>query len=357
MLIITFLALYSPSCLLEASSDSTGIFSIKVNEYNFGRILENGGNVRHRFTFNNAGNAPFSITNIRTTCGCTVPRWSRDQILPGDEGFFEIELNPSGISGPFQKTIQIQSTAMNSNMFVTISGSVIKPPHIEDLSVKLGDLNIKTNQVNFGYIYKGQSRIQNIFFVNNSDNSVEIDFKNDKPYLNLKAFPGIVEPGNYGQIEVVFNSQVSDVWDMCIDEIPVILNQKESKNMQLIIMANIREDFRYLTPEHILNKPVAIFEKDTFDYGIITSLHPVNCQFKIENGGNSDLIIRAVKSSCGCTVVLPEKDTLRPGELTFIDATFKPGDQTGVFKYAITVISNDPDTYKKLLFIKGHIKQ
>jgi len=344
-------------CLAEAMPDSSAILTIPVNDHHFGRIMENKGNVRHKFTFTNTGSIPLTITNIRTTCGCTVPRWSREQVLPGNDGFFEIELDPSGYSGPFHKTIQVQSTARNSNMFVTISGVIIPSIEAEMLPQKLGDLNVKTDQVNFGYIYKGQTGTQNIFVANYTDKKIKIGFKNDNPGISLKADPPVLAPGAFGEIEVRFNSQNSDEWDMSISRIPVILNDREDENVRLVVTANIREDFRNLTAEQNINMPVAVFERDTFDYGTLTNNNPVRCQFKVYNDGRSDLIIRAVKSSCGCTAVIPEKDTLTPGESTFIDALFRSKEHNGDFQYAITVITNDPRSYKKLLFIKGDIKQ
>jgi hypothetical protein len=75
----------------------------------------------------------------------------------------------------------------------------------------------------------------------------------------------------------------------------------------------------------------------------------------LKNSGKTDLKIRAVKASCGCTVAAPEKNVLAPGESTFIDAIFDPTGRTGEFKNGITVVTNDPAHYKKYLFVEGYI--
>ncbi len=69
--------------------------SFDETEYDFGEI-EQGTNVEHTFTFTNTGNAPLVITNAKSSCGCTVPTWTKEPIAPGEKGEMLVKFNGSG---------------------------------------------------------------------------------------------------------------------------------------------------------------------------------------------------------------------------------------------------------------------
>ena len=150
------------------AQEKGAILALQSNSFDFGRILEDDGVVQHKFLFTNTGSDPLLVTNVRTTCGCTVPSWTKDPVQPGKEGYVEIEFNPRNHPGTFHKTVQVQSSAQNSNMFLTISGTVIPPMKMENLPNKLGELNVKSNHINLGYLYKGETGIENMIIANNT---------------------------------------------------------------------------------------------------------------------------------------------------------------------------------------------
>ncbi len=353
ILITAFLAVHIIS---YTQINEGAILTLSSNSFDFGRIFEDKGIVHHRFYFTNSGTEPLTITNVRTTCGCAIPVWTKNPVLPGNEGFVEIEFNPKNRPGAFHKTVQIQSTAHNANMFVTISGTVIPPLKMENLTHALGVLKIQTNVINLGYLYKGATGVKSLIIANPASYSVEVGFANLPDHLALLVDPQVLQPGEYGQIEVQYCTEKLDDWDVVIDQIPVVLNNKEDENIKLTITANIREDFSVLTQEQMEMAPIASYSKDTYIYDTITRDDPIDCRFLIRNDGQSELIIRAVKPSCGCTAVKPEKSTLAPGDSTYIDAMFYPKGRSGNFKNGITVVTNDPKLYKKYLFIEGYIK-
>ncbi len=353
---ILFAAFLFVQFISFSQTNEGAVLSIPSNSHDFGRILEDKGLVRHKFIFTNTGTEPLVITNVRTTCGCTVPSWTDNPVLPGAEGFVEIEFDPKKRPGAFHKTIQVQSTARNANMFVTISGTVVPPLKKEILPYKLGELNAKTNHVNLGYLYKGDTGIENLIIANPTNHPIEVNFENLPEHIVLMVFPQVLQPGEYGQIEVQYCTDKINDWDVVVDQIPVLLNGREDKQVRLTITANIREDFRELTSEQIALAPVATYIEDVFDHDTITQDNPVECRFLVRNDGQTDLIIHSVKPSCGCTAVKPEKSKLVPGDSTYIDAIFYPKGRSGDFKNGITIVTNDPRLYKKYLFIEGYVK-
>ncbi|MBZ9631198.1 DUF1573 domain-containing protein [Salegentibacter sp. LM13S] len=75
------------------------------SEHDFGNIPK-GENVEHTFTFTNTGQAPLVITNARSTCGCTVPTWTKEPIQPGETGEMLVKFNGSG-KGQVTKTVTV----------------------------------------------------------------------------------------------------------------------------------------------------------------------------------------------------------------------------------------------------------
>lgn len=340
---------------IGAQDKGVAVLQIPVNMHDFGRVMEDGGSVRHRFEFINSGSGSLNLANVRTTCGCTIPMWTKEPVYPGESGFVDVEFNPRGRSGDFHKTIQIQSNASNANMFLTISGTVVPALKEEELHYQLGGLSIKADQVNLGYLYKGNTGVEHVTIKNSTGSTMEVKFSDVPDYIVLDAIPAMLKPGEYGQIEVHYCTEKVDDWDVVIDQVGLLLNNMPVKEKKLSIIANIREDFRGLTPEQKEVAPIAEYSAEAYRLDTITSGLPVECKFMIKNSGKSDLKIRAVKASCGCTAVKPEKSNLAPGDSTYVSAVFDPEGRSGEFKNGITVVTNDPFHYKKYLYMEGYI--
>lgn len=75
-------------------------------EFNFGEINQ-GDKVSHTFSFTNTGDAPLIISNARASCGCTVPKWPREPIAPGQTSKIDVVFNSAGKRGRQTKSITI----------------------------------------------------------------------------------------------------------------------------------------------------------------------------------------------------------------------------------------------------------
>src|SRR3990167_7446220 len=74
----------------------------------FGTITE-GDLVSYIFRFKNTGKSPLIISNASGSCGCTVPRWPKDPIVPGDTGSVSVAFNSQGKFGHQVKTVTVVS--------------------------------------------------------------------------------------------------------------------------------------------------------------------------------------------------------------------------------------------------------
>lgn len=108
-------------------------FSERVHD--FGQIREEDGKVTNVFEFTNKGNVPFTLTNVRASCGCTTPEWPKEPIAPGKSSFVKVTYNPSGRPGNFNKSVTITYTvagdSQSKQQVINIKGEVIPRPRPE----------------------------------------------------------------------------------------------------------------------------------------------------------------------------------------------------------------------------------
>ena len=91
--------------------------------YDYGTITQ-GSNGSCRFTFTNKGNSPLILSTVKPSCGCTNVKWPKKPIMPGQKGVIKIKYDTKNI-GAFSKNITVKSNAVNSTVYLYISGGVI----------------------------------------------------------------------------------------------------------------------------------------------------------------------------------------------------------------------------------------
>lgn len=110
----------------NAPADTTGTAEITFQsmEHNFGQVKE-GEKVGCIFTYKNTGDADLVLTAATASCGCTVPKYSRKPVAPGETGTIEAIFDTSGREGIQTKTVVVQSNAQNNLVILRIIAEVI----------------------------------------------------------------------------------------------------------------------------------------------------------------------------------------------------------------------------------------
>ncbi len=75
------------------------------------------------FVFVNTGTEPLLLTHVKSTCGCTIPAWSKEPVNPSDTGKIEVSYDTHRI-GRFSKSIYVYSNALNGTQRLYIRGEV-----------------------------------------------------------------------------------------------------------------------------------------------------------------------------------------------------------------------------------------
>lgn len=355
---IFIFSLLTISVLSSFTQQQTPYISFENESHNFGTIAEEKGSATHNFKFVNTGNEPLVLTNVRASCGCTTPKWTREPVLPGKDGVIVVSYNPAHRPGVFNKSITVTSNADNGTVVLRINGNVTpKEKTMEDIyRYDMNGIRTTTNHVAFNQVTFGEKAVKEVEVINTSDKNITIGFENVPKHITIKAVPTELKPNGKGKIEVTYDTKIKNDWGFVIDRVYVLLNGTRNTQSRLSISANIQDDFSTLTPEQRANAPVISFDETEYNFGTINQHASASYKYTFINNGKSNLIIRKVKASCGCTAVQPAKNIIAPGEKSSIKATFNAGTRKGKQQKTITITSNDPEHPTVLLKLVGNVE-
>ena len=325
--------------------------------HDFGAIQEDAGKVTYKFEFTNTGGAPLLISEVRASCGCTTPEWSKEPVLPGKRGFVSATYDPKNRPGPFDKSITVTTNANPASVILHIKGEVSpKPQTMEDLfRYDMGSIRLKSNHLGFARVIKGSTVTQSMELINVSQAPVSLSFNKVPPHLKIRTIPEVFNPNQEGVIEVTYNSGLKNDLGFLSDNVEIMVNGEFTAKNRLTVSASIEEDFANMTPEQKARAPRLQMNEETFDFKEITEGAKIEHEFTLTNTGKSDLMIRKIIPSCGCTTVNPEKNVIRPGETTSMKVMFNSAGKVGTQNKSITVITNDPEKSRQVLWIKGNV--
>jgi hypothetical protein len=353
---------------IGASVLAQPVLKLTVSEHDFGTFKEEAGRQSFDFIVSNTGNAPLVIQNIVASCGCTTPDWTKEPIQPGANGKITAVYDPAGRPGQFNKTLSVYTNSDPNIVVLTIKGEVIAHERtVEELftfpvpSTPTDSIRIRfeSNHLAFANVKKTEKKIRVMQLINVSKTPIKLEFDQLPPYLTLRTDPQTLKPGQKGIVEGTYDATKNGAWGNATDMVKMKLNGIVQENVYYYISANLVEDFSSLTKEQLENAPVFLPATTTIDLGKIQGSTPNDVEFKFTNAGKSDLLIRQVRSSCGCTAVQqgPLNVGIKPGQSSSIKATFNSGSYNGKVTKAIYVYTNDPKYSEVVLMLNADVQQ
>lgn len=109
----------------EEEAAGLPVLTFPDTTHDFGVIRE-GEKVEHEFVFKNTGRSPLIIAGSESTCGCTVPTFTRQPVPPGGSGSLKVSFASAGKSGRIVKAVSVTSNAYPATKVLTISADVQK---------------------------------------------------------------------------------------------------------------------------------------------------------------------------------------------------------------------------------------
>ena len=82
--------------------------SIEFEEiaFDFGTVKD-GEPVKYVFNFKNTGSETLVLLDVKGSCGCTVPVWPKEPIMPGQSSQIDVTFDSKNRVGKVRKTIRI----------------------------------------------------------------------------------------------------------------------------------------------------------------------------------------------------------------------------------------------------------
>jgi hypothetical protein len=356
----TFLVIFFTTQIITIAQEKRTTISFEYYTHDFGTIKEDGGKVAYDFMFTNAGNASLIIKSVSASCGCTVPHWPKEPILPGNSGKISVEFDPMNKPGAFSKTLTVFSNTLQDGTILTLMGKVIPKPRKpqDEFPDIIGGLRMVSRYMNLGEITteKWQRKYFEIF--NQTDTVININNIEFNPaYLNVKVEPSAIPAKSKAKITVEMSPKWKNDFGYTQDKIELVSNDKTEPKKTLFATAYITMFFPEMTPEEKLKQPKIEIDKKFHDFGLIKQGDKGNVSFNIKNTGVNELQIIKIKPSCGCTVADTPKKTLKQGEETKLNVVFDSQGKDGIQEKIINIYTNDPNNHNVVITLKAKIQK
>jgi hypothetical protein len=358
--LLLFLSLLIFGVIVNAQYAQTKM-QLSTTEHDFGTFKEEAGRQTFDFLVTNTGTDPLVIQNVVASCGCTTPEWTKQPIPAGGNGKVTAIYDPKDRPGSFSKTLSVYTNTKPEVVVLVIKGEVTaRVKTVEELFTFLvGDIRFESNHLAFTNVKKTEKKIRVMQLINTSAAPVKVEFDGLPGHLALKANPETLKAGQKGLVEGTYDAIKNPGWGNVSDMVKIKLNGVTQENVYYYVSANLVEDFSSLSKEDIANAPVFKVASTTVELGKIKGSTQNEVEFKFTNEGKSDLIIRHIRSTCGCTAVQQGNQGLgiKPGESSSIKAVFNSGSYVGKVTKAIYVYTNDPKNSEVVLMLNADVEQ
>ncbi len=122
-----------------AQTTNGAIMTFDVTTVDYGTI-DKGADPIRKFKFTNTGNEPLIVKAAKGSCGCTVPTYPKEPIMPGESNVIEVRYDTQRV-GAFTKTVTLTTNEASDTHTLTIKGDVKAPASQESVPAGNGGLN------------------------------------------------------------------------------------------------------------------------------------------------------------------------------------------------------------------------
>lgn len=309
------------------------------------------------YAITNSGNQPLVLSNVTTSCACTVADWTKTPILPGEKGFVKAVFDAKAL-GHFDKSIGIYSNATPHLAYLHFVGEVVR--EVKDFSrshpYQIGKIRLDKTEFSFPDVNRGEMPQITFSVVNLSDRPYEPVLMHLPSYLKMEKDPQVLLKGKRGSVTLTLDSK--ELHDFGLTRSSVYLSRfsgdKVSEENEIPVTAILLPDFSKLTEEERRNAPVIRLSETEIDLTeALRKKSRASHTIVVTNSGRSPLVVSKLQVFNPAVGVSLKKAMLQPGESTKLHVTISKRN-TGNKKYhlRLLMITNDPVTPKVEINVK-----
>ncbi|MCS3871577.1 hypothetical protein J3D55_004493 [Chryseobacterium ginsenosidimutans] len=113
----------TPAAAAPVSNQPLTTIALSENNFDFGNVKK-GDKVQHIYEVTNTGTNPLVISEVKPGCGCTVPDFTKEPIMPGKKGKITLHFDSSNFDGNVNKYADVFANVEKAPIKLTFTANI-----------------------------------------------------------------------------------------------------------------------------------------------------------------------------------------------------------------------------------------
>ncbi len=318
--ILIAILLWTVGCLVGLAQPKA-TFDKKVHE--FGVVLWKHP-ATATFTIKNDGDKPLVISNVTTSCGCTVADWTKTPIAPGATGTVSSTFDAKAL-GHFYKDIGVYCNAADRPIYLMIQGEVSADPKNYTLThpFEIGTIRLNKDAIEFDDANKGDKPTMEILVANTTNEVYVPVLMHLPPYMEAVAVPERIGKKGTGKIKVTLDTDKLPKFGLTTATVYLsrFPGDKVGEENAIPVSAVLLPDFSHISQQQRLNPPAVELSTEELTLPPLAENEKKSQKIVVKNVGKSDLEITDLQVFNSALGVQLKKRVLKPGASTKMKIT------------------------------------
>ncbi|MGL4412410.1 MAG: DUF1573 domain-containing protein [Bacteroidales bacterium] len=346
-------------CVALSSCTEARLVKLHTGDIELGLHTDNNS-LAFNILLLNQSSSPIKIDSITTSVSYLSPTTRvKELIQPGDTLEIPMSLFTHSIKGDIVAQVRIFNNSSNKPIEQIVKASIqATPADISQLcTVPFGPLLIDRNLISMNAILVGKEVSDSILVYNPTDRAVTITLPRAYGNTNVTMSSNVINPrkADYIIIRAKYDDETK-IGERVFHNFRFNFDRNLSTDAYIYLQGELDEDFSSLTTRELKEAPLAYVETQSFDFGTIDEGQEVTHSFNLTNKGKRILLIRSASSSCDCTLLKLQKDSILPGESIPLTLYFNSKGKYGAQQRQIKIKTNDPQNSIIELWLTGEVK-
>lgn len=302
------------------------------------------------FHLTNSGTAPLNITQVNSSCACTVASWTQTPIPPGQQGEIVVFYDAKAL-GTFYKEVEVFSNATSQPVYLGLQGKTV--PTDKDMVITetydnvMGDVMLSKSMLFFDEVRTGSHPMEEIRLVNTGRAAFEPLLMHVPEYLEVVAVPKRIPAGKSGRLQIRLRPDL--IHDVGLVQTSIYLSRyfgdKVSDENEIpvsaIVLPELSNTESKLLPQLTLSSEELVLPNDKNKLTIW-----------IGNMGKAVLKIDRLQVFSPAITADIAKTEIKPGGKTKMKITVNRKRMKRTGQLRVLMITNDPQHTGQLITIK-----